>query len=60
VHVPARAAGAAATRAHDPKAQDAAGDSAGVEQPPPYLYRIEERRDATPEARALRAAWMNG
>lgn len=66
VHVPARAAGAAAAtaRAHDSKAQDAsgnsAGDSAAAQEQPRYLYRIEERRDATPDERALRAAWMNG
>jgi predicted metalloprotease with PDZ domain len=26
----------------------------------PFAYRIEERRDATPQQRALRAAWMRG
>ncbi|PYT08786.1 MAG: hypothetical protein DMF60_03900 [Acidobacteria bacterium] len=25
-----------------------------------FNYRIEEMKDATPEARALRAAWLNG
>jgi predicted metalloprotease with PDZ domain len=29
-------------------------------QPEHYDYRVEERTDATPETRALRAAWMNG
>jgi predicted metalloprotease with PDZ domain len=28
--------------------------------PHPFAYRIEERRDATPQQRALRAAWMRG
>lgn len=29
-------------------------------EPQGYNYRIEEKRDATPQSRALRAAWMKG
>ncbi len=29
-------------------------------EPDHYLYRIEERKDAAPEMRSLRAAWMKG
>jgi predicted metalloprotease with PDZ domain len=29
-------------------------------RPHPFDYRIEERRDATPQQRALRTAWMRG
>lgn len=29
-------------------------------EPDRYTYRIEERKDATPEMRALRAAWLKG
>ena len=40
---------------HDPRIQKASHRA-----PQPFSYRIEERRDATPHARALRAAWLNG
>lgn len=29
-------------------------------EPGTYIYRLEEIKDATPEQRALRAAWLNG
>jgi predicted metalloprotease with PDZ domain len=31
-----------------------------LSQPDHYDYRVEEKSDASPETRALRAAWMKG
>lgn len=41
-------------------ASDSGTQQASHRAPQTYDYRIVERRDATPRARALRAAWMKG
>jgi predicted metalloprotease with PDZ domain len=44
------------------RAQDSLGSQDSTNAPPVqrYDYRIEEKRDTSPQARSLRAAWMKG
>jgi predicted metalloprotease with PDZ domain len=43
----------------DPK-KSSRTEKSSHSEPQGYDYRIEEKRDASPQARALRAAWMQG